>query len=171
MVKVVKGDITTMEVDAVVAPAKNSLKADTGVDKAIHDAAGPELEEKLAQIGRIESGDAKLTEGYNLPAKYIIHTVGPVWRSGSHGEAKLLESCYQKCMEIALQKNLRSIAFPPISTGPFGFPKSNAASIAVKTVNAFLKRFPGLEVDFVCDDDENYHIYRTTTSGGGGLGF
>ena len=153
------GDITSLEVDAIVNAAQTSLIRGGGVDGAIHQAAGCELQEECLTLNGCETGDAKVTKGYALPAKYVIHTVGPVWRprhlDGS--EDKLLASCYRRSLEVADQLGVKSIAFPTISTGIYGFPKERAARIAVAEVREFKGNIES--VLFVCFDPENYAIY------------
>lgn len=132
--EVVEGDITTLSVDAIVNAANETLMGGGGVDGAIHRAAGPELAAECAGLGGCATGEVKITGGYNLPAKFVIHAVGPVWSGGAAGEAQLLASCYRKAMELAADRGLSSIAFPAISTGVYQFPPERAARIAVATV-------------------------------------
>lgn len=154
---VVKGDITKQQVDAIVNAANTSLLGGGGVDGAIHRAAGPGLLEECRRLGGCKTGLAKATKGYNLSAKFVIHTVGPVWRGGNTNEEKLLASCYQKSLELAAELNARSIAFPAISTGRYGFPKLQAAKIAVDEVQKYTASFDKLV--FVCFDAETANIY------------
>lgn len=156
----IKDDITKLNVDAIVNAANSKLAGGGGVDGAIHKAAGAELPEACRKLNSCPTGSAKLTPGFNLPAKFIIHTVGPVWRGGNSNETKLLESCYNTSLEIAAQNNVSSIAFPNISTGIYGFPKDEAAEIAINTVTVFLEKnqLPK-QVFFVCFDEENYNLY------------
>lgn len=157
-----RGDITTLQVDAIVNAANPGLLGGGGVDGAIHRAAGPELVEYCRTLGGCDTGKAKITPGFQLPAGHVIHTVGPVWHGGSQGEEELLAGCYSSCLELAIRHELRSIAFPNISTGVYGFPKSEAARIAIKTVQDFLlKNKPLLEVIFVLFDSENETLYST----------
>jgi O-acetyl-ADP-ribose deacetylase (regulator of RNase III) len=157
---VVEGDITQQQVDAVVNAANTTLLGGGGVDGAIHRAAGSQLLEECRALGGCPTGQAKITKGYRLPAKYVIHTVGPVWKGGTHGEDELLASCYRTSLTLASQHGVRTIAFPAISTGAYGFPMERAARIAVKECRQFLERTPSIEnVTFVCFGRAAYDSY------------
>ncbi len=159
-IHLIQGDITLMDVDVIVNAANNSLLGGGGVDGAIHRAAGPQLLESCRQIGGCATGDAVITPGFRLKARYVIHTVGPVWRGGQYSEPSLLASCYRKSLQLAASKNLTSIAFPNISTGVYGYPKKEAAQIAINSVVEFLGEHELPQaVWFVCYDWENYDLY------------
>ncbi|MEN9868318.1 MAG: hypothetical protein RL748_3908 [Pseudomonadota bacterium] len=162
----IQADITTLKLDAIVNAANSSLLGGGGVDGAIHRAAGPDLLHACRLLGGCKTGQAKLTPGFRLPARYIIHTVGPVWRGGDHDEAVLLASCYQQSLLIAQKQQLQSIAFPCISTGIYGYPAALAAGVAVNTVTAFLKQDQGTrEVVFCCFSDADLRIYEDLING------
>ena len=156
-----KGDITKLKVDAIVNAANTSLLGGGGVDGAIHRAAGKKLLEECRTLNGCSTGDAKITKGYELPAKFVIHAVGPVYNGGKYNEAEKLASCYQRSLELALENDVKSIAFPNISTGVYGYPKKEAAQIATQTVKAFLETHnQPTEVIFCVFDDENYALYE-----------
>jgi O-acetyl-ADP-ribose deacetylase len=160
-IKVIKGDITKLKVDAIVNAANNQLVRGAGVCGAIHRAAGPELEAECKTLGGCDTGEAKITKGYHLPAKYVIHTVGPIWYGGGKGEADLLAACYANTLKLAVEKKIKSIAFSAISTGVYGYPIPQATAVAVQEVIHFLKTNSELnEVDFVCFDDNIYQTYQ-----------
>ena len=163
-IELTKGDITKLNVDAIVNAANSSLMGGGGVDGAIHRAGGPAILEACKKIvakqGGCKTGEAVITTGGNLPAKYVIHTVGPVWNGGQKNEAALLASCYRNSLQLAVENKLTSIAFPNISTGIYGYPKKEAAEIAINTVVEFLKQNDFMDkVYFVCFDEENYQLY------------
>ncbi|MGX8008763.1 O-acetyl-ADP-ribose deacetylase [Mesorhizobium sp. ORM8.1] len=167
-IRIHTGDITRLAVDAIVNAANSSLLGGGGVDGAIHRAAGPELESECRMLNGCKTGDAKLTKGYRLPARYIIHAVGPVWQGGGKGEAELLASCYRRSLEIARDHDCRTIAFPAISTGIYRYPKDQAASIAIATSSDFLRQNAVPEVvTFCCFDDQTADFYRRAVAGFG----
>lgn len=153
-IQIILGDITKQNSDAIVNAANCSLLGGGGVDGAIHRAAGPELLAECRTLHGCETGKAKITKGYRLPAKYVIHTPGPVWHGGGHGEAELLASCYRSCLELARENGCKSVDFPSISTGVYHFPLDKAADIAIGTIADFLKTAPEIErVRMVCFDE------------------
>ncbi|PWG80462.1 O-acetyl-ADP-ribose deacetylase [Pararcticibacter amylolyticus] len=164
-IRVIKGDITKESVDAIVNAANSSLMGGSGVDGAIHRAGGKRILEECMEIisrqGKCQTGEAVITSGGNLPAKYVIHTVGPVWNGGNNQERQKLKNCYNNSLELALKHGIQSIAFPNISTGIYRFPKEEAAGIAFTTVKNFLEVTPSpVDVTFICYDDENFALYQ-----------
>jgi O-acetyl-ADP-ribose deacetylase (regulator of RNase III) len=159
MITVLKADITKLEVDTIVNAANNNLLGGGGVDGAIHRAAGPGLLAACRPIGGCPTGEARMTPGFDLPACWIIHTVGPVWHDGDQGEPQLLESCYRNSLELALQKDVKTIAFPAISTGIYGFPKAAAAEIAVKVMKEYEGRFT--EIIACCFNAQDVEHYQS----------
>jgi O-acetyl-ADP-ribose deacetylase len=160
-VELVRGDITKLEVDAIVNAANSTLLGGGGVDGAIHRAAGPDLLAECRTLGGCEPGQAKITRGYRLPSRFVIHTVGPVWRGGEHNEAQILSDCYQNSLRVAVKNGVRSIAFPAISCGAYRYPIPEAAQIAVKTTRDFLATEDNIDkVIFVLATDEIFDAYR-----------
>jgi O-acetyl-ADP-ribose deacetylase (regulator of RNase III) len=159
--KLVKGDITQMQVDAIVNATNTALENGAGVNGAIHQAAGPELAKACHALGGCSTGQARITKGYLLPAKYVIHAVGPIWRGGNKGEPKLLASCYHESLKLALENNIKTIAFPALSCGVFGYPILKAAIIAIKETANFLELHEEImSAYFVCFDDSVYEAYK-----------
>jgi len=160
-IKLIQGDITRQKVTAIVNAANTTLLGGGGVDGAIHRAAGPQLLESCRKLNGCLTGEAKITPGFRLPARYVIHTVGPVWQGGTHNEDQLLASCYRNSLQLAVEHDIPDIAFPNISTGVYGFPKERAARIALKETATFLDINESIkEVIFVAFDRENHEIYR-----------
>jgi len=165
-IKIIKGDITKVKTEAIVNAANKTLLGGGGVDGAIHRAAGPKLLEECKQLGGCETGEAKITKGYNLPAKYVIHTVGPIWHGGHYGEKEKLADCYKNSLKLAVKYKIKSIAFPSISTGAYGFPIEKAAPIALREVKKFLEKDDIIkEVIFVLFSDRDFRIYQRVYKG------
>ena len=160
--QILRGDITKLKADAIVNAANTTLVGGGGVDGAIHRAAGPELVAECRALGGCRPGEAKITRGYRLPARFVIHTVGPVWRGGKHREPETLANCYRNSLQIALENRIKTIAFPAISCGAYGYPVEEAAQIALETSRAFLATSPDQieKVIFVLWDEDAYEVYR-----------
>lgn len=160
-IEIFKGNITVLKVDAIVNAANNSLLGGGGVDGAIHHAAGPKLLEECRTLNGCKTGEAKITKGYNLSAKFVIHTVGPIWNGGKHNEDGLLSNCYKNSLKLASDNQIRSIAFPAISTGVYRFPLERAANIAINEVKSFIERSDFIaKVIFCCFDEKTYQAYK-----------
>ncbi|MEZ4943172.1 MAG: O-acetyl-ADP-ribose deacetylase [Saprospiraceae bacterium] len=164
-IEIIQGDITKIRVDAIVNAANSSLLGGGGVDGAIHRAGGPEILEACREIvarqGPCPTGEAVITTAGNLPATFVLHTVGPVWRGGQNGEPELLANCYRNALQLAVENDCKTIAFPNISTGVYGYPKDEAAAVAVQSVRAFLEKTTAIEqVVFVCFDAENFSLVQ-----------
>lgn len=157
---IVQGDITQFHADAIVNAANTSLLGGAGVDGAIHRAAGPGLMAECKTLDGCPTGEARITGGYDLPCRYVIHTPGPIWRGGDHGEAAQLASCYRSCLTLALENGCRTVAFPSISTGVYHYPLMQAAHVALKAITDFLRLHPQLSVTMVCHSPQALHAYQ-----------
>lgn len=164
-IKAIKADITKLNVNAIVNAANHTLLGGGGVDGAIHRAAGPALLAACRPLGGCDTGDAKSTPGFDLPARWVIHTVGPVWRGGNEGEPALLASCYRRCIAVAMALGVRSLAFPAISTGAYGYPVADAAAIAVTTTRQALGDGHPMTVTFACFDSATLGLYEQALAG------
>ena len=160
MLRITLGDITKIEADAIVIAANTSLLGGGGVDGAIHRAAGPKLLAECRMLSGCKTGQAKITKGYQLPAKYVIHTPGPVWNGGKKKEEQLLKNCYENCLKLAAEHGCRTVAFPSISTGIYRFPLEKASIIAVGTILEFLVLHPDMDVQMICWDRETFQYYK-----------
>ncbi len=163
--KLVSGDITAQAVDAIVNAANSSLLGGGGVDGAIHRAAGEQLLAECKTLGGCQPGEAKITKGYSLPAAWVIHTVGPIWRGGTEREAEVLRRCYESCLQLAVQHSIETIAFPSISTGAYGYPVAKASVVAVLALRSHLEQFPEREIRVVCFGDEVTKAYEAALKG------
>jgi O-acetyl-ADP-ribose deacetylase (regulator of RNase III) len=168
-IEVIQGDITKLAVDAIVNAANNGLTGGAGVNGAIHRAGGPEIDEECRKViekkGQCKTGEAVITKAGNLRAKYVIHTVGPVWHGGGNRETEKLADCYKNSLQLAVENNCKTIAFPGISTGIFGYPKEDAVKIATSVAKEFLQHNQSIDtLIFVCFDDESYRLYKTYSS-------
>jgi O-acetyl-ADP-ribose deacetylase len=160
-IQIIKGDITKLKVDAIVNEANSTLLGGGGVDGAIHKAAGSQFLEECKKLNGCKTGEAKITKGYNLPAKFVIQTVGPIWNVGNSNEDELLANCYSNSLKLAVSHQIKSIAFPAISTGVYGFPLERATKIAIKSVKSFLDADKSLDkVIFVCFDGKTFSVYK-----------
>ena len=160
-IEIARGDITTFHVDAIVNAANTSLLGGGGVDGAIHRTAGPKLLAECRTIGGCRPGEAKITRGYDLPARFVIHAVGPIWRDGKHNKPETLANCYRHSLQLAVENGIKTIAFPAVSCGAYGYPISEAAQIALKTVRDFLATDDGIDkITFVLWDEDICHAYR-----------
>ena len=165
IIEIVKADITKLNVDAIVNAANSSLLGGGGVDGAIHRAAGPKLLEECKKLNGCKTGEAKITQGYNLQSKFVIHTVGPIWNGGNYNEDELLTNCYLNSLKLAVENKIKTIAFPAISTGVYGFPLERAAQIAIKAVKKFIQSDKSIQkIIFVCFDDRAYQTYKINIS-------
>ena len=161
IIEIFKGDITKLKVDAIVNAANSSLLGGCGVDGAIHRAAGPKLLEECKKLNGCKTGEAKITKGYKLQSKFVIHTVGPIWNGGNYNEDELLTNCYLNSLKLAVENKIKTIAFPAISTGVYGFPLERAAQIAIKAVKKFIQSEKSIQkIIFVCFDDRAYQTYK-----------
>ena len=161
-IELIQADITTLEVDAIVNAANESLLGGGGVDGAIHRGAGPELLKECRTLGGCNTGQAEITNGYNLKAKYVIHTVGPVWRDGANGEPQLLASCYRNCLHLAVENQIQTITFPSISTGVYGYPIQQASQIAVSEISDFMVKNSLInQVSIVCFSSDDLYVYQS----------
>lgn len=165
-IQVIQTDITTLSVDAIVNAANSTLLGGGGVDGAIHDAAGPRLLDECRALGGCPTGEARITCGHDLPAKHVVHTVGPIWQGGAAGEDEMLANCYRNSLDLAARHGIRSIAFPAISTGAYDFPLKRATQVAVREVREFLRENAAIErIIFACFDRESYEAYKRECEG------